>query len=74
MRTVQPWQWSLFAGLIIICLLFILMSRHEYPLYDGDSKSFLPIAISLSQGHGLARISVSDAAGVAGGHADLPWH
>jgi hypothetical protein len=53
MKFFRPASVFVAAGLVAVCLLFGVMSKYEYPVWDGDSECFLPVAISLSHGDGL---------------------
>jgi hypothetical protein len=53
MKLFRPTLLPLIVGLAAICFLFVIMSKRQYPIWDGDSECFLPVAISHSHGDGL---------------------
>jgi len=75
MKLVRPTLLFLASGLTTICVLFVVMSEHEYPVWDGDSQCFLPIAISFSHGDGLVNPIWRPAKAYDESHPErLTWH
>src|SRR5438128_4143680 len=43
-------------AVLLVSLIYLWMNRHQYPVFDGDSGSFLPVAISYARGEGLVNL------------------